>query len=123
MVPVPSTLFFLIIRKENILGGTGTTPPVQFERCVRMSHGSLGLYGSGRPGLYKLRPPTPQPRLNIGKEGGCCVRLDVACGGLLGQDGRVWPLLQQSPEAGLLADTEDAGGGSAAASMRRVADV
>ena len=34
-----------------------------------MSRGSLGLYRSGRPGLYKLRQPTPQPRLNIGKVG------------------------------------------------------
>ena len=37
------------------------------ERWIRTFRGPLGFYSSGRPELYKVHQPNPQPRLNIGK--------------------------------------------------------
>ena len=62
---------------ENLYGKTGTGTHSQYRsRRVRGNHHAIlvtpqlqpSLYRLGRPNLYKLHPPTPQPRLNTGKE-------------------------------------------------------
>ena len=37
---------------------------------ARTPHGAVDSCRSGRPDLYKLHPPPPQPRLNTAKEAG-----------------------------------------------------
>ena len=44
------------------------TVPCSQERLLTTLRGPLALYSPGRPELYKLHQPTPQPRLNIGKD-------------------------------------------------------